>query len=111
MNRDEVKGKAQTLKGKVKQGIGRAVDDSKLRGKGTVDEAAGRTQETFGRARRKAGEAVKGVGDALKGLFFHHRALGPIDKRRSRGAMLKIVAKLGGHRIARDHDSSSIILR
>ena len=66
MNRDEFKGKAETLKGKVKQGIGRAADDPELQGEGAVDEAAGRTQETFGRARRKVGEAVKDVGDALK---------------------------------------------
>lgn len=66
MNRDELKGKAKTLKGQIKQGIGRATDDPELQDEGAVDEAAGRTRETFGRARRKVGEAVKNVGDALK---------------------------------------------
>ena len=66
MNRDELEGKADALKGKVKQGIGRAAHDPELQDEGAVDEAAGRTQETFGRARRKVGQAVKDVGDALK---------------------------------------------
>jgi uncharacterized protein YjbJ (UPF0337 family) len=66
MNKDEIEGKAEALKGKIKQGVGRAVDSPDLQDEGAVDEAAGRTQETFGRARRKVGEAVKDVGDALK---------------------------------------------
>lgn len=66
MNRDEIKGKAEALKGKVKQGVGRVAGDPELQDEGTLDEVAGRTQETFGRARRKVGEAVKDVGNAMK---------------------------------------------
>jgi uncharacterized protein YjbJ (UPF0337 family) len=66
MNRDELEGKAEAIKGKVKQGVGRMIDDPQLQDEGSVDEAAGRTQETLGRARRKVGEIIKQVGDAVK---------------------------------------------
>ena len=66
MNKDEIKGKAGVVKGKVKQGIGRAANDPKLEDEGAADEVAGRAQDTYGRARRKVGEAVKDIGDAIK---------------------------------------------
>jgi uncharacterized protein YjbJ (UPF0337 family) len=66
VNRDEVRGKAQAVKGKVKKAIGNAVHDGQWRDEGAVEEAAGRTQETVGRARRKIGEAIKSVGKAIK---------------------------------------------
>jgi uncharacterized protein YjbJ (UPF0337 family) len=66
MNKDELEGKTETLKGKIKQGVGRAANDPELQDEGAVDEAAGRTQETFGKARRKVGEAIEDVGNAVK---------------------------------------------
>jgi uncharacterized protein YjbJ (UPF0337 family) len=66
MNRDEIKGKAESIKGKVKQAAGDLTDDSDLHDEGVVDEAAGDTQEAFGRAKRKVGEAVEDAGKAIK---------------------------------------------
>jgi uncharacterized protein YjbJ (UPF0337 family) len=66
MNKDELEGKAEALKGKVKQAVGDATDNPDLVDEGTADEAAGKTQDTFGRARRKVGEAINDVGDAIK---------------------------------------------
>jgi uncharacterized protein YjbJ (UPF0337 family) len=66
MNRDEVKGRTESIKGKLKQAAGDLTDDPQLHDEGVVDEAAGNTQETFGRARRKVGEAIEDVGDSLK---------------------------------------------
>jgi len=66
MNRDEIKGKSDSLKGKVKQAAGDLTDNQDLHDEGVVDEAAGKTQETIGGARRKVGEAIKDVGDAIK---------------------------------------------
>ena len=66
MNRDEMEGKAQAFKGKVKQAAGDLTDDEQLHDEGVTDEVAGETQETFGRARRKVGEAIKDVGNAIK---------------------------------------------
>jgi uncharacterized protein YjbJ (UPF0337 family) len=66
MNRDEVEGKAQALKGKMKQVAGDLTNDPNLHDEGVVDEAAGKTQDAFGRGRRKVGDAIKGIGDAIK---------------------------------------------
>ena len=65
-NRDELDGKAEAVKGKVKQAVGDLTDNDRLRNEGLTDEAAGKTQETLGRARRKVGETIEDIGDALK---------------------------------------------
>jgi uncharacterized protein YjbJ (UPF0337 family) len=56
----------QTLKGKIKQGVGDLTNDPNLYDEGVADEAAGKAHEAFGHAKRKVGEAVKEVGDAIK---------------------------------------------
>ena len=66
MNQDELEGKAEALKGKVKQAVGNATNDPDLVDEGTVDEAAGNTQDALGRARRKVGEAIEDIGGAIK---------------------------------------------
>jgi uncharacterized protein YjbJ (UPF0337 family) len=66
MNRDELEGKADTLKGKIKQAAGNLTDDPDLHDEGVVDEAAGKTQDALGRARRKVGEAIEDIGKAIK---------------------------------------------
>jgi uncharacterized protein YjbJ (UPF0337 family) len=66
MNRDELEGKADQLKGKVKQAAGDLTDDEKLQDEGVADEAGGDVQEGFGRGRRKVGEAIEDLGDKLK---------------------------------------------
>lgn len=66
MNRDELKGKAEALKGKIKRGVGNLTGDDQLSDEGAVDEAAGKTQETLGRARRRVGEAIQDVGKTIK---------------------------------------------
>jgi uncharacterized protein YjbJ (UPF0337 family) len=66
MNRDELEGKGEQLKGKVKQGLGDLTDNERLHDEGVADEAAGDVQEGFGRARRKVGEAIEDIGDKIK---------------------------------------------
>jgi uncharacterized protein YjbJ (UPF0337 family) len=66
MNRDEVEGKVESLKGKAKQAAGDLTDDQDLHDEGVVDETAGDTQSAIGTARRKVGEFVKDVGDSIK---------------------------------------------
>ena len=66
MNRDELDGKAEKVKGKIKQATGHLTDNERLHDEGAVDEAAGRVQEGFGRGRRKVGEALDELGDKLK---------------------------------------------
>ncbi len=65
-NRDEMEGKWDQAKGRVKEGVGRAIDDEDLEAEGNVDRAGGEVQEGFGKVRRKVGEAIDDVGDAIK---------------------------------------------
>jgi uncharacterized protein YjbJ (UPF0337 family) len=66
MNRDELEGKAEQAKGKVKKAVGDLTDDQRLHDEGAADEAAGDVQEGFGRARRKVGEAIEDIGEDIK---------------------------------------------
>jgi uncharacterized protein YjbJ (UPF0337 family) len=66
MNRDELEGKAEAVKGKVKQATGDLTNDPDLHDEGVADEAAGKTQDAVGRARRKVGEVIEDVGNAIK---------------------------------------------
>ena len=65
-NKDEIAGKVDQLKGKVKQAVGNATDDPQLHDEGVADEAGGELREGFGTAKRKVGEAVKDLGDRIK---------------------------------------------
>lgn len=66
MNKDELDGRVDQIKGKVKQATGDLTDNERLHDEGVADEAEGDVQEGFGRARRKVGEAVEDLGDKLK---------------------------------------------
>jgi uncharacterized protein YjbJ (UPF0337 family) len=65
-NEDEIKGKMERAKGKVKEGIGDMTGNEELRGEGEADELGGNARETFGKGRRKVGEALDDLGDKLK---------------------------------------------
>ena len=66
MNKDEIDGKAQQIKGKIKQATGDLTDDEQLHDVGVADEASGDVREGFGRGRRKVGEAIEDIGEKLK---------------------------------------------
>ena len=66
MNKDELDGKMDQVKGKIKQGVGDATDNERLHDEGVADEAGGEVQEGFGRGRRKVGDAIKDIGDSIK---------------------------------------------
>jgi uncharacterized protein YjbJ (UPF0337 family) len=66
MNKDETDGRANQIKGNLKQAAGKILDDEKLHDEGVADEASGDVQEGFGRGRRKVGEALNDLGDKLK---------------------------------------------
>lgn len=66
MNRDELEGKTDKLKGKLKQAAGDLTDDERLHDEGVADEAAGEVQEGFGRGRRKVGEVIEDIGEDIK---------------------------------------------
>lgn len=66
MNRDELEGKTEKAKGKMKQAVGDLTDNDRLHDEGVADEAAGNVQEGFGRARRKVGETIEDIGEDIK---------------------------------------------
>jgi len=66
MNREELDGKAEALKGKVKQATGDLTDNQDLHDEGVADEAAGKTEDMLGRGRRKVGEAIEDIGKNVK---------------------------------------------
>lgn len=51
MNKDQVKGRAKTVKGAVKEAAGKAVGNDRLAGKGKLDKAAGKIQSGYGDAK------------------------------------------------------------
>ena len=65
-NKDEIQGKTERLKGRVKQKSADVLNDENLRDEGIADEAAGTTQETFGKGKRKIGEAIEDLGKSVK---------------------------------------------
>jgi uncharacterized protein YjbJ (UPF0337 family) len=64
-NKDEVRGKADKVKGRVKESVGEMNTDEQLRQEGIEDQAAGDVEETFGKGRRKVGEAIEDVGKKI----------------------------------------------
>jgi uncharacterized protein YjbJ (UPF0337 family) len=66
MNRDELDGKVDKVKGRVKQATGDLANDERLHDEGVADEAKGEVKDQFGRARRKVGEFVEDVGEDIK---------------------------------------------
>jgi uncharacterized protein YjbJ (UPF0337 family) len=66
MNRDELSGKAEALKGIIEQKAGDLTDDPDLHDTGVADEAAGNARAAFGHAKRAVGEAVEAIGKTIK---------------------------------------------
>jgi CheY-like chemotaxis protein/uncharacterized protein YjbJ (UPF0337 family) len=66
MNRDELEGKSEALKGKIKHAAGAFTRDPDLHDEGVIDEVAGKTQAAVGRSKRKVGEAIEHVGNFVK---------------------------------------------
>ena len=61
-NKDEMRGKADRIKGGVKKKAGELRGDEDLRSEGAADEAAGRVEEGLAKGRRKVGDAIKDLG-------------------------------------------------
>ncbi|NUR52934.1 MAG: CsbD family protein [Acidobacteria bacterium] len=66
MNRDEMEGKGDKLKGRAKQAWGDITNNERLHDEGVADEASGSVQEGFGKTRRKVGETLDDLADRIK---------------------------------------------
>jgi len=64
-NRDEVRGKADQVKGRVKEEVGDMMDDDRLENEGRAERAAGEVEEGLGKGRRKIGNAIKDLGKKI----------------------------------------------
>jgi uncharacterized protein YjbJ (UPF0337 family) len=58
-NEDELKGKAENLKGRVKQAAGAVTGDKKLEAEGAVERVKGAAQEKVGEIEKKARKAAE----------------------------------------------------
>lgn len=66
MNQDELKGKGENLKGRLKEAAGIVTNDSKLEKEGADERDLGQAREQLGAARRKVGEAIEDLGSKIK---------------------------------------------
>jgi uncharacterized protein YjbJ (UPF0337 family) len=66
MNRDERDGKAENVKGRVKEAAGIVTGDKELEKKGAQERAEGEARRNVGEARRKVGEAIEEVGKKVR---------------------------------------------
>lgn len=60
MNRDQIKGRAQAASGTVKQAVGRAVGDTRLRAEGTAEKVAGKARARVGDAAADSARIKRG---------------------------------------------------
>jgi uncharacterized protein YjbJ (UPF0337 family) len=68
MNQDQVAGKWQQLKGKIKQQWGKLTDDDLTMLEGNRDQLIGKVQERYGIAREEAERQVREFKDRNKDL-------------------------------------------
>lgn len=58
MNKDQVKGRVEEVKGNVKQTTGKVIGNRDLEAEGTVDKAAGKVQKNYGDGKEKVKDAI-----------------------------------------------------
>ncbi len=51
MDKDRIIGSAKQIKGSIKEAVGKATGDAKLRGEGKADKAEGKIQNAIGSAK------------------------------------------------------------
>ena len=57
-HKDEVKGKAKEVAGKIEQGVGRATGDEETTASGEVREVEGKGQGLVGKVKQKAHDVI-----------------------------------------------------
>lgn len=59
MHKDEAKGAAKDIKGSMKQAVGKATGDDRLRAEGSADRVEGKVQKGVGALKDAARDALK----------------------------------------------------
>ena len=65
INKDEIKGKFEQGKGKIKDKVGEMTGNRRLEAEGEAEHAKGETRESWGKFKRGVSNAVDSVGDAI----------------------------------------------
>ena len=65
VNKDEVEGKYEQVKGTIKDKVGEMTGNERLEAEGEAQHAEGEVQETWGKAKRKVSEVIDDVADAV----------------------------------------------
>ena len=58
MDKDRIAGAGKQVKGSIKEGVGKATGDEKLKNEGKLDKAEGKVQNTVGGLKDKVRDAV-----------------------------------------------------
>lgn len=58
MNKDQVQGRVEDVKGKIKEAAGKAVGNDRLTAEGQVDQLAGKTQAKVGDTKEKVKDVI-----------------------------------------------------
>jgi uncharacterized protein YjbJ (UPF0337 family) len=66
LHKDEVAGKVDQAKGKIKQKVGELTDDPQLIDEGVDDEATGEVKEGVGTVKRKVADVADSVADKVR---------------------------------------------
>ena len=66
MNRDERRGRARNLKGRVKEAWGTVTGNKRTESEGAVDRAGGAIQEGFGKVKRNIGRSLEDTGEDVR---------------------------------------------
>ncbi|MBC7378640.1 MAG: CsbD family protein [Burkholderiaceae bacterium] len=65
MNKDQVNGRIEETKGKLKEAAGKAVGNEKLQGEGAADQVSGKVQSAVGDARQGVKDAAQKLIDKI----------------------------------------------
>ena len=58
MNKDQIKGRAEDVKGKVKEAAGDLTDNQSLKNEGRADQVKGKVQSGYGDAKENVKDAI-----------------------------------------------------
>ena len=58
MNRDQVDGRMDQAKGKIKEGAGKALGDDDLHAEGRIDQVSGKVQTEYGDAKEDVKDKI-----------------------------------------------------
>jgi uncharacterized protein YjbJ (UPF0337 family) len=65
MNKNQVEGRAEQAKGKIKELAGKMVGNQRLQGEGLAEQAEGKARAAYGNAKEAVKDGAKRVADKL----------------------------------------------